>query len=508
MTDGQLLTLVLDGEAQTIEFGEDLALALKAGDCVALSGDLGAGKSTLARALIRAMADDPDLDVPSPTFTLVQAYDLRIPVAHFDLYRLGDASELDELGFDEALSSGICLVEWPEMGGDLLPRDRIRLTLEHEGSGRRATISAPETALARIRRVLAIRDFLRLHGYSDARRRFLTGDASMRAYESISTPAGENLILMDWPKRPAGPPVLDGKPYPKVAHIAEDAYPFVAISEYLRGIGLVAPEVHHVDYDQGILLIEDLGSEGVLDDEGRPIEERYRESVVALAFLHGHPMQQDLPISSGPIKGGPIHHVPDFDPTAMKMEARLLLDWYLPWTRGVPPSEEERQDYLSIWDGLIGELAEAEKNLLLRDFHSPNIIWRPHASGVRRVGLIDFQDAMIGPTAYDLASIVQDARVDIPKPLADQMMIDYVTLRRALGDFDEASFLKAWAIMAAQRNCKLAGLWVRLKERDGKPQYLKHMPRSLRHLATALAHETLAPLREWCRRAGIELPES
>jgi len=500
---GDSIVVTLADEAETILFGEDLVLALKAGDCLALSGDLGAGKSTLARAFLRAMADQDDLEVPSPTFTLVQIYELRIPVAHFDLYRLADPSELDELGFDEALSSGICLVEWPEMGGDLLPADRITLTLEHETSGRRATITAPEAALARIRRVIAIREFLRTHGHADGRRRFLTGDASMRAYETVLTESAEKVILMDWPKRPEGPPVLDGKPYPKVAHIAEDAYPFVAISDYLRGIGLCAPEVLAVDYDQGILLIENLGQDGVLNGDGQPIGERYRESVVALAYLHGHEIRQDLPVD-----GSQTHHIPDFDPVAMKMEARLLLDWYLPWKRGEPPGEDEREDYLSIWDGLIAELGSAEKNLLLRDFHSPNIIWRSQASGVHQVGLIDFQDAMIGPTAYDLASLVQDARVDIPKVLADQMMIDYLTLRRALGGFDEAGFLKSWAIMAAQRNCKLAGLWVRLRERDGKPQYMKHMPRTLRHLSTALAHEALAPLRDWCHRAGIELPES
>jgi aminoglycoside/choline kinase family phosphotransferase len=214
-------------------------------------------------------------------------------------------------------------------------------------------------------------------------------------------------------------------------------------------------------------------------------------------------MRQDLPVGESH-----IHHIPDFDPTAMMMEARLLIDWHLPWKRGAPSTEEERQDYLAIWAGLIGELENAEKNLLLRDFHSPNIIWRPNESGVHRVGLIDFQDAMIGPTAYDLASIVQDARVEIPKPLADQMMVDYVTLRRSLGAFDEPAFHKAWAIMAAQRNCKLAGLWVRLMERDGKPGYMKHMPRTLGYLATALKHETLTPLREWCKKVGIELPES
>ncbi|MCQ1852121.1 tRNA (adenosine(37)-N6)-threonylcarbamoyltransferase complex ATPase subunit type 1 TsaE [Neorhizobium galegae] len=503
MSGETALTLTLADEAETIRLGEDLALALKKGDWIALSGDLGAGKSTFARAFLRALADEDELEVPSPTFTLVQSYELRIPVSHFDLYRLGDASELDELGFDEALSGGICLVEWPEVADALLPQARIQLKLEQSGSGRTATITAPDAQMQRIRRVLAIREFLNSHGYPGARRRFLTGDASTRAYEIVKIANRETLILMDWPRPAQGPPVLDGKPYPKVAHLAEDPYPFVAIDEYLRELGLAAPEVLHVDYDQGILLLENLGEEGAVDEDGNPIEERYRESIVCLAFLHSHEMRQDLPVGDGH-----IHHIPDFDPTAMKMEARLLVDWHLPWKRGTPATDEERQEYLAIWDNLIRELDGVEKNLLLRDFHSPNIIWRPQESGVRRVGLIDFQDSMIGPTAYDLASIVQDARVDIPKALADQLMLDYVTLRRALGAFDEPTFLKAWAIMAAQRNCKLAGLWVRLLQRDGKPGYLKHMPRTLRYLATALSHDVLAPLRDWCRRAGIELPES
>ena len=503
MSDGQAIVLDLADEGATMRFGEDLALALKPGDCLALSGDLGAGKSTLARALLRAVADDDELEVPSPTFTLVQSYDLRFPVSHFDLYRLGDPSELDELGFDEALASGICLVEWPQMAGDLLPPSRLTLQLEHHGGGRVATLTGPKAALKRIRRSLAIRKSLDDWGHPHARRRYLTGDASVRAYETTILSDGTTLVLMDWPRQPEGPAVLDGKPYPKVAHLAEDAYPFVAISNYLREIGLASPKILHVDYEQGIVLLQNLGNEGVLDEDGQPIEDRYREAVLCLAFLHDHPMRQDLTVDADH-----IHHVPDFDPVAMKMEARLLLDWHLPWKRGTQPTDEERQDYLSIWDGLIGELDDVERNLLLRDFHSPNIIWRPQEVGVRRVGLIDFQDAMIGPTAYDLASIVQDARVDIPAPLAEQMMAGYLALRHRQGNFDEKTFLKAFAIMSAQRNCKLAGLWVRLMQRDGKPGYMKHMPRTLSYLAAALRHETLSQLRDWCVKAGIALPES
>jgi tRNA threonylcarbamoyl adenosine modification protein YjeE len=499
MTDNKVFRIELKDEADTARLGEDLALALKAGDCLALSGDLGAGKSTLARAFLRALADENDLEVPSPTFTLVQTYPLRLPVAHFDLYRLADSSELDELGFDEALSDGICIVEWPEIAAEALPSDRILLTLEHVGQGRLATITAQGTRAERVERTLAVRTFLGRSGHVGSHRRFLTGDASvMRGYEKIRSADGQTVILMDWPKRPEGPPVLDGKPYPKVAHIAENIEPFVAIADYLRGIGLKAPNIYTADHEAGLLLIEDIGSDGVLDDEGRPIAERYRESVAALAYLHGHTAQQDIAYA-----GKRIHHVPDFDPVAMKMEARLLLDWHLPWKNGNPASDEQRQTYLAIWDKLITELSDCETHLLLRDFHSPNIIWQHEAVGIRRVGIIDFQDAMMGPTAYDVASLVQDARVTIEPKLADTLMADYLRLRHAQGGFDESRFLKAWAIMAAQRNCKLAGLWVRLMQRDGKPGYMQHMPRTLTYLSTALEHETLAPLREWLMQVGI-----
>jgi N-acetylmuramate 1-kinase len=498
------LERLLKDEAATIELGEDLALALKAGDCVGLSGDLGAGKSTFARAFLRAMADDEALEVPSPTFTLVQSYDLRIPVAHFDLYRLADASELDELGFDEALSDGICLVEWPEKAEEALPSDRIMLTLTHEGDGRRVQITASDAAFERIARSLAIRTFLSEAGHAHARRRHLSGDASVRAYERIHTQDDEPAkILMDAARHKPGPILRDGKYYQQLAHIAEDVIPFVAISELLRKRGFAAPAIYARDLEQGLLLIEDLGSEGILDAEGRPIAERYAEGARLLARLHAQPAEREIAIAEGI-----VHHVPDFDRTAIKIETSLLIDWYLPWKRGAPASDAERDGYFAIWDQLIDVLGSAEKNLLLRDFHSPNILWRPDRTGLDRIGVIDFQDAMIGPTAYDLAALVQDARVTIDRLLADRLMEAYVSERKALGAFDEAAFLRDWHLMAAQRNCKLAGIWVRLMQRDGKPGYMKHMPRTFAYLQHALGHEVLTPLREWCIKAGILAPES
>ncbi|MET3599673.1 tRNA (adenosine(37)-N6)-threonylcarbamoyltransferase complex ATPase subunit type 1 TsaE [Martelella mangrovi] len=135
----------LPDEAATIAFAEKLAPLLTTGDCLALSGDLGMGKSTFARALIRARLGEPSLDVPSPTFTLVQLYDGAPPLYHFDLYRLSDPDELIELGFDEALDEGISLIEWPERGE--LPDDALTLSFEEEGAGRRVRLAGPDLRL-------------------------------------------------------------------------------------------------------------------------------------------------------------------------------------------------------------------------------------------------------------------------------------------------------------------------------------------------------------------------
>lgn len=502
-TPGDPIIVDLADEEETIRFGEDLVLAAATGDCIALEGDLGAGKSTLARAFLRALANDDTLEVPSPTFTLVQHYDLRLPVAHFDLYRIGDGSELQELGFDEALESGVCLVEWPERASGYLPKDLIILRFAFLETGRRVTITGPAGRMERIRRVLAIRAFLAAHQLGAAHRRFLIGDAGTRVYERIYPANGERLILMDAARRPPGMPIKDGKSYPELVHLAVDVHPFIAVDGLLRDKGYCAPAILHRDPARGLLLIEDLGSETIVDDHGQPIRERYLESVRALAHMHGARFERDVETAPGH-----IHHIPDFDPVAMKTEAELLVEWHIPWKRGTAASDAERDAFESVWDGLIAELAGCERTLLLRDYHSPNIIWRPQAEGLQRIGILDFQDAMIGPSAYDLASIVQDARTTIPPDLADALMDAYLSIRHGQGHFEEAAFLKAFAIMAAQRNCKLNGIWVRLQKRDGKPGYLKHMPRTLGYLHRAMQHASLAPLRDWCARVGIETGES
>jgi tRNA threonylcarbamoyl adenosine modification protein YjeE len=493
-----LLERFLADEAETARLGEDLAQALKPGDVVALQGDLGAGKTTLARSLIRAIADDADLDVPSPTFTLMQAYDGRLPVHHFDLYRTTSPDELQELGLDEALERGAALVEWPERAGDLLPAGTVRVTLVHDGEGRRAAVSGAGEPIERMARTLAMRDFLADAGWGDARRRHLTGDASARSYETVALPQAEPRILMNSPPLVLGPPVKDGKAYAEIAHTSRTVAAFVGVDRALAAAGVSVPKIYAQDLDHGFLLIEHLGSEGVVDANGKPIAERYIAAAELLADMHQQPWQSHLPVAKGV-----FHDVPPFDREAMLIEVDLLLDWYVPWKTGGPADTALRGEFTDVWNGLIDRLRGAEIGLVQRDYHSPNIIWRGDRAGHDRLGIIDFQDALIGPVAYDLASLAMDARVTVPVKLERAVVEAYVARRKAGGGFDEAAFAEAYATMAAQRNSKILGIFVRLDRRDGKPHYLKHLPRIRDYLRRAVKHPALAALAELYGRHGL-----
>ena len=491
------ITLPLDDEAATRRLGEDLALALTAGDTLALQGDLGAGKSTLARALLRARADTPDLEVPSPTFTLIQTYELpRGPVAHADLYRLGDVSELAELGLEDLSAEGILLVEWPDRAEGTLPGRiaTIALGIVTGTESRTVRIRAAGDLARRLARTLAIRDFLKTAAWPRARRRFLQGDASARAYERVHGGVGQ-AVLMNAQRQPDGPPVRDGLPYSRIAHLAEDVRPFVAIGSALSRRGISAPGLIAADLDQGLLLLEDLGAEPVVA-EGAPIPERYEAAIDLLAAFHTTPMPSTVPLPDGS-----TYALPGYDSMALHAEVDLLLQWYVPHRTGkrLDPEAEQRFHSELGWGDLFVWLPVMhERRWVLRDYHSPNLIWLPERAGIRRVGVIDFQDAVIGPSAYDVASLAQDARVTVPWEMEKALLDRYIALRTVADPAFEADrFRDAYAIMAAQRATKILGIFARLNHRDGKPAYLAHIPRVAAYLMRTLENPVLSGLQHW-----------
>lgn len=492
------MRLDLADETATRRLAEDLAVVLAPGDVVALKGDLGAGKTTFARALLRALANDSALEVPSPTFTLVQPYDFpRFSVAHLDLYRTEDPDEIEELGLDDMLRDGAALVEWPERAGGILPDDTLWLGLEPgvDAGARVATFEAEAGSwVDRLPRSLAMRSFLDDSGWQGAARRFLLGDASARRYETVER-EGRHAILMNAPARPDGPPVRYGKPYSRIAHLAEDVRPFVAVDTALREAGFAAPEIYAADLDAGLLLIEDLGRGGIMAD-GAPIAERYLAAAELLVDLHAFAWPAEVALSDGT-----AHRVPPYDRDALMIEAELYLDWYVPDVTGAPASPEAAEAFRTGWNALIDLLEASPKTWCLRDYHSPNLIWRGERSGVERLGLIDFQDAVIGPEAYDLASLGQDARVTVPAELEEALIAAYVKGRKAaMQDFDEAGLRRDYAILAAHRTTKIIGIFTRLARRDGKPGYLVHMPRLFDYLQRSLAHPALSDIKLWYDR--------
>lgn len=484
------------GEAQTEWLAELVAEIVGAGDLVTLSGDLGAGKTTFARALIRKLLDDRELEVPSPTFTLMQVYEgPKFPIVHADLYRIADPAELAELGWDEATDSALVLVEWAERAGDLLPADRIDIVLAQSPDGedvREIEMVGHGALAARLTRARGIDSILRRSGWDRARRIFMLGDASTRAYERLERADGDTAILMISPPRPDGPPVRFGKPYSAIARLAENIRPFLAIDEGLRNLKLSAPRIFASDAEGGFAIIEDLGAEGIVDESG-PVRERYAQAVAVLAHLHGQALPDTIAMADGE-----TYRIPPYDLDALLIEIELLVDWYAPHIAKASIASGHRASFVNLWRHAVNETANASPTWTLRDYHSPNLIWLPDREGLARVGIIDFQDCVMGHPAYDVVSLLQDARVSVSDELELRLLGHYAQARRASDpDFDMAAFARAYAILGAQRATKILGIFARLDRRDHKPAYLAHIPRVRRYLRKNLAHQALEAVRQW-----------
>jgi aminoglycoside/choline kinase family phosphotransferase len=226
-----------------------------------------------------------------------------------------------------------------------------------------------------------------------------------------------------------------------------------------------------------------------------PIVERYQAATDMLAVLHGKQLPETLPLLPHQ-----DYTIPVFDTDALLIEVGLMPEWYLP-DRDAAPSDVLQAEFFALWRELLTSIEAAPRTWVLRDFHSPNMIWLPARDGINQVGVIDFQDTVLGHAAYDVVSLLQDARIDVPEPIELAMLTRYIKARLAAEpDFDPASFAEIYAIMSAQRNTRLLGTFARLNRRDGKPHYLKHQPRIWTYLNRSLAHPRLTAFREWYER--------
>ena len=290
----------------------------------------------------------------------------------------------------------------------------------------------------------------------------LAGDASFRRYYRLAGNGG-SAVLMDAP-----PP-------------QEDIGPFVAVAGLLRELGLSAPEVLAQDRAEGFLLLEDFGDDTYTRLLARGADEPalYRLAVDTLVALQRAAGSRGTP------------ELAPYDIERLLGEAALLVDWYRPL------AGELHEEYLALWRALLPDAMVAPPTLVLRDYHIDNLMLLPNRSGVRSCGLLDFQDAVTGQPSYDLVSLLEDARRDIPGPLRQAMTERYLA---AFPGFDRQAFLRSAAILSAQRNCKILGIFTRLWKRDGKRQYLVLIPRVWRLLEADLRHPALTQIARWLDR--------
>ncbi len=325
------------------------------------------------------------------------------------------------------------------------------------------------TRLDLAERSLRVARFLAAEGWDAAALRPLAGDASFRSYRRLRD-GHRRAVLMDAPPE------------------HEDVRPFVRIAGHLRGLGLSAPEIYAADLDDGLLLLEDLGDDTftrlLLADADEPA--LYALAVDVLS--HVHHLSADRAIPPG---------LPRYDVRRLVDEALLLVDWHLPAVLARPLPAGARAAYVAVWEMMLPIVMAQPPTLVLRDYHVDNLLRLADRPGIAACGLLDFQDAVAGAAAYDLMSLLEDARRDIAAPLRVATLNRY--LERAHPS-DAEGFETTYAILAAQRHAKVIGIFTRLSRRDKKHGYLVHIPRVWRLLERALEHPALAPVARWFER--------
>jgi len=306
-----------------------------------------------------------------------------------------------------------------------------------------------------------IQDFLKKNNLQDAQFTWMTGDASFRRYARV-TKENDSFVLMDTPR-------------------SEKPEEFILIDKILVEAGLSAPKIFDIDLDNGFLLLEDLGD----DTYTKMLAAGTNEFVL-------YKLAVDALVEVSRIKD--TTGVAPYDTKVIHTGAELFTDWYMPAALGKATDAQAKQAYLNIIDELFESIKDAPKGLMLADYHVDNLMFLPNRKGAAACGLMDFQDGTVGPLAYDLMSLLEDARRDISPVLRQQLLPYYM---EEAGVEDEQLFMRSYHVTAIKRHLRVIGIFARLKMRDHKDKYLVHLPRVWRLLESHLNLPYMLPLKNW-----------
>jgi aminoglycoside/choline kinase family phosphotransferase len=313
-------------------------------------------------------------------------------------------------------------------------------------------------------RPLEIAAFLELHGWNDAQTQALDGDFSTRRYARLVKNTGQSAFLMD-------------------ADAVQKTPQFILVATVLRGLGLKAPVIYADDAPEGLVLMEDLGTRnvGALLDAGEPPLPYLLRAVEVLAKLHRDFNKEHAETLNLPV----------FDTKRFADQVELFLDSYFPVSAGREASEEERQEFRAAWETILQPLESLPQSLLLRDFMPDNLMDLPDGS----LGLLDFQDAGVGPVAYDLASLCEEVRRDGGITLLPDVITHYI--KESQSSLSHADLLQACTVLSAQRHMRVLGIIVRLSKRTGQCNKFRFLPRIRQHLERILNEPYLLPIKQW-----------
>ena len=325
--------------------------------------------------------------------------------------------------------------------------------------------------------------FLQAHGWENATLHPVGEDGAFRRYFRLRDTAGKAVILME--------AVPEGHNMATPGHSILD---FIRLSKYLRNIGIAAPEVYEVDAKEGYVLLEDFGDvsfKAAWEKGIVPRDDLYGLATDVLARMREQGKPGDIAL-------------PDYYQSHVHTGRRRVIDWYVPAVRGAQNPDGLVEDYLAVWDKIEESLPPVPCGFLHIDYHFENLMWNPSRAGLDRCGVLDFQGAMTGPLPYDLANLLEDARVDVPADLRDAMMDRYCSSMTP----DEREVFQSWyRVLATQFHCRVIGQFIRLAVVDGKTRYLPMIPRIAGYIRDGLKDPVLAPLDQWFKAQGIDFTQ-
>lgn len=329
------------------------------------------------------------------------------------------------------------------------------------------------------RRQILREEFLQAIGWENVTLDAMQADASFRRYYRLQGAPTPTLLMQDPPDRPPVPPYVMVEP-------------FIAIAEHLRALGLRAPEILFKDLENGLLVLEDFGDDTYtqLFNKGLDAKPLYELAIDVLVHLHKHPARNGIDLKP-------------YSDQVLVDEAMLLLDWYYPALTGKKATDELKKSFGDVWRTLFKDMPKDQQTLVLRDYHVDNLMLTKDGEGIGRCGLLDFQDALLGQFSYDVMSLLEDARRDVPADLKKHLYDRYI---KAMGaGFDKEGFNYSFRVLAAQRHAKVLGIFVRLFERDGKDRYLQFIPHVHNLFMQSVNDPALAPLKKWFADNQIDI---